>query len=87
MADLTITITIPDNRKSDLVDAFAELYHYQAIDDEGDPNPQSKNEFALAQVEAFIKNVYISYKAKGAEATRQELIATATNNISGATVE
>jgi hypothetical protein len=87
MADLKITITIPSAQKSDLIEAFADLYNYQATDNEGKPNPQSKSQFALSQVKNFIKNVFISYKAKGAETTRKELIETATNNISGATVE
>lgn len=70
----TKTITIPDEFIPDLLEAFADKYHYQdeiEINDPENPdrlitvpNPQTKGEFMMAMIMSNIKNIYIRYKMK-----------------------
>jgi hypothetical protein len=65
-----ITIKVPDNSISDLVDAFAEEYGYQSTvtNEAGEQvqNLQTKAQFAREQVLNFIRNVYQSNRIKKA---------------------
>lgn len=87
---MEIKVTIPSDQENDWIDAFGDLYNYQstvAVDGKQVPNPVSKKEFALEKVNNYVQEVFVSFKAKGANTTRQELVETARNDISGATVE
>lgn len=94
MADLTITITIPEARKTEVINAFAKQYKYQTqIQDPEDEtgttmidNPVSKAQFALNIVKTFIKEVYIGSKVGAVKDTIQAAAVTANTEIDGVTV-
>jgi len=95
----TFTITIPDDKVQDVLDAFANQYNYQEqvpnpdydpdvpASEETVPNPISKASFAKGTVRAFVKNVYIAYKATEIDEQRAEAIETANSDIDTVTVE
>lgn len=59
---MKITITIPDDKKQGIVDAFCKIYKYQETIN-GKPNPQTKKEFTLSKIQGFITDVYKSHKS------------------------
>lgn len=63
-----ISITIPDDKVSELLDAFATEYGYQDTIG-GQPNPQTKAQFAKSKLIEFMKSVYKSSKIKAGSAT------------------
>lgn len=65
-----LVIDFPDSIRNRVLDAFASTYGYQATLQDGTPNPQTKAQFAKAQVARFVKEV-----VKGYEATRAGEIA------------
>ena len=60
-ADLSLTLTVPDAIKGDVINAFAYTYKYQDTID-GQPNPQTKAQFAKEIIKQFIREVYKKYK-------------------------
>jgi hypothetical protein len=70
-----VVITIPDAQVTRVNDAFAAVYGYQATLPNGDPNPQTKAQFAKARTIDYIKDVVKSYEAqRDAEVARQAAI-------------
>ena len=66
---MKITITIPDDKKQEIINAFCKIYKYQeTIDDK--PNPQSGKEFFQSVIQNFIGNVYKSHKSDFEEARK-----------------
>ena len=58
-----------------VIDAFCNQYNYQAVI-EGQPNPQTKAQFALKQVDKYIIDVVKADKMKSpVEAARTQAIA------------
>lgn len=74
----TLIVTVPDEKATVLIDAFAEHFNYQVtiIDENGKsiPNPQSKKEFALEKLKKFIQDVYVAVKAKQTDNVRVDAI-------------
>lgn len=60
-----LTITIPDAQTARVFDAFAAAYGYQATID-GQPNPQTRAQFARQKVIEFIKNTVKAQEAQAA---------------------
>jgi hypothetical protein len=60
---MQITITIPINRATRLVNGIANRFHYQAnlVDADGvsTPNPESKNAFAKRMILNMLRTFYI----------------------------
>jgi hypothetical protein len=87
---MDITITIPDDKVTAVVDAFATQYKYQEMifDDQGveTPNPISKASFARGVIRQFIKDVYIAGVASDIDSTRVDALATAETDIDGVSV-
>lgn len=52
--------------KNKIIDAFADAYGYQATI-EGQPNPQSKQQFFNAKLTAYIRDVYKAQQVSVAE--------------------
>lgn len=76
MADVTkeITITIAEAIAPDVIDAYAHEFSYAPTID-GEPNPETKGQFALRmftdQAQANIRSTYKSYMtAQGAQAAQ-----------------
>lgn len=64
----TITITIPDNMIDRVVDAVCARGRYSAFLTDGvTPNPQTKAQFAKAQVVMFLRHSTIEYEAEQAK--------------------
>jgi hypothetical protein len=63
MADIKITITIPDGKAATIIDGFARQHRYQDTIN-GAPNPQSKKDFSLEVIKGFVRDTYKAYKAK-----------------------
>lgn len=70
---MKITLTIPEDKKIAVIDAFALQYKYQdevyqeGVDGEEGimiPNPVNKGQFAKNIIRTFIKEVYISAQVK-----------------------
>lgn len=73
---MEIKITIPNDKKDEVTDAFASQYDYQeevvnpdydSSDEESlamIPNPETKERFLLVQIRDFIKNVYVANQVK-----------------------
>lgn len=86
------TIDIPQEKVTDLVDAFAIQYKYQesvedpSNPDEMIPNPISKVQFAKDTIKAFVKETYVAGKLKAIETTRQEMVENAAADIEGVDV-
>lgn len=80
-----IKITIPDHRLGDIQNTFASTYNYQTTIN-GEPNPETKEEFMHRMIKVYIKNVYVSHHVTPIQATRQSLINTANSNFTGITV-
>lgn len=80
---VTITIEIPNDLITDMVDAFAIQYNYpESIPDPENPskmilNPVNKLQFAKNAVKSFIKEIYTGAQLSNLETTRQQLIADA----------
>lgn len=76
-----ITLTIPNNKIDDILNAFANNFNYQEfiIDQNGAtiPNPVTKAEFAKSVLIDFIKDVYKSNKIR---IDSQSVISTANND-------
>ncbi len=51
----TITINIPDNITNRVINGFAKRYNYSATLEGGEPNPETKAQFAKRKVIEFIK--------------------------------
>jgi len=51
----TITINIPDNLTQRVINGFAKRYNYSATLESGEPNPETKAQFAKRKVVEFIK--------------------------------
>jgi len=73
---MDITITISDEKISEIVDAFVKVYNYPTnVNDENGKlisNPQTKKHFTLEILRQFIKDVHKSYnveKVKSAKIT------------------
>ena len=62
-ADLSLTLTVPDAIKGDVVESFAYAYKYQDTIN-GQPNPQTKAQFAKEIIKQFIREVYKKYKVE-----------------------
>jgi hypothetical protein len=56
---MNITITIPDAYAAAILDAYCETYGYQATIN-GQPNPQTKLQFARAHIRSIIADAYQS---------------------------
>lgn len=87
---MDITITIPDDKVSTVVDAFATQYNYQdKIENElgGEiDNPISKATFALGIIKQFIKDVYVAGAATQLDVVRKEELLIAKTEIEGVSV-
>jgi hypothetical protein len=62
-AELSLTLTVPDAIKTDVINAFAYAYKYQDTIN-GQPNPQTKAQFAKEIIKQFIREVYKKYKVE-----------------------
>lgn len=51
----TITITIPDNITPRVINGFAKRYNYSPTLENGDPNPETKAQFAKRKIIEYIK--------------------------------
>ena len=73
-----ITISIPDDKISDVVNAFCVVYNY-----EGRTLPdETKEQFTLRCIKQFVKEVYKSNKVnKAMEQTRQQAINNPENDL------
>ena len=62
----TFTVTIPDDKKDEIIDAICANYRYQetVTDPEGleIPNPMTKAQFAKRKLAEFVKENLKSYK-------------------------
>ena len=87
----SFTITIPDNKVAEVIEAFAIMFGYPEIveDVNGDdiPNPQSKAEFAKEKIREMIKETYLRYKARQAEYIVDNAVGQAEEEIDVMTVE
>lgn len=87
----TFTITIPDDKVSAVVNAFATQYRYQVNIDDGEggtiPNPVSKAQFAKNIIRSFVREVYVGAQIKAIEATRLQIIEDANTATDGISVE
>lgn len=76
-----ITLVIPNNKITDIVESFAVNYGYQAkiTNEAGEEidNPETKAQFAKRQILDFIKENYKVYKSRQVETQRQQVIADA----------
>lgn len=74
----TLIVTVPDEKATVLINAFAEHFKYPMtiMDENGKsiPNPQSKKEFAVEKVKKFIQDVYVAVKAKQTDNVRIDAI-------------
>lgn len=71
MADITFTITVPTDKKTQILNDFCAHEGYQATLEDGTANPETKAEFARKRVLNYIKQSVISYRAqKSAEEAR-----------------
>jgi hypothetical protein len=63
---MIISITIPQDKETEIANAFAKQFSYSptASDIDGNqiPNPTSKKQFIKEQLSKFIKDVYRQYK-------------------------
>ena len=67
----TISITIPDNQLARVVEGIALACGYQETID-GQPNPQTKNQFARARVAQWVKDTVRRAELRAAEAAAAE---------------
>lgn len=76
MAQLTITVTYPDNKQIDLRDTLCSAFNYQDLID-GQPNPQTKAQFLTEKCQehlsTWIKNTYKIEKDKIALLTSETI--------------
>ena len=88
---MEITITIPDEKKNEVIDAFATQYNYptKVQNEEGVEidNPITKGQFALNIVNSFIKEVYVAGQLKPLEEEKAIARDTAIQEIDVITVE
>ena len=89
----TMTITIPNEYVTDVVDAFAVEYGYQDTVyttvsgiQVPEPNPETKNAFAKRQIREHIKRVYVKQQVAAVEATIASTRNTAYATVSGVDV-
>lgn len=76
----SITITIPDDKVSDVLDAFAWRYGWDQ--DSG----YTKGQFARYQINQFLKGTYIQWRVQEAKRTAESTTATqAASDIGGVT--
>ncbi len=77
MANLGFSITVPDDKRDEIVEYFVKSHGY--IDEiEGAPNPETRNQAARRYIVEYIRNHYKSYKALNeAEAARLAAISAA----------
>jgi hypothetical protein len=80
----TITITIPDEVLPDLVEALTEG-HYEEVDPDGQPNPQSKGSYARRRIINFLKAQYKQYKVN--QLDRNAVLAQAEIDMDSVTIE
>lgn len=77
----TITLNIPDAQLNRVVNGLATLYGYQATVN-GEPNPQTKAQFAKAQILRFVKESVKAVEANAdAEAARTAAVTKAETEI------
>lgn len=82
MATINFSITVPDDKKEEIIDDFTDHHRYQIeITDPDDPyseipNPQSRAAFAKQVVINFIRNSVKAKRAEAADAVRIAAIAT-----------
>lgn len=62
MATIKFEITVPDEKKTEILNDFAAYLGYKEILDGGAPNPQSKADFARAKVAEYVKNCFMAYR-------------------------
>lgn len=100
---MNITINIPDDKVTAIVEAFATQYQYQENipnpdydaevegSEETIPNPTNKPRFAKNVIRTFIKNVYVAGQvtpvAQQNEVAEQTLATTATSDVELMTVD
>lgn len=51
----TITITIPNNITTRVIDGFCKRYNYSPTLENGEPNPETKAQFAQRKLREYIK--------------------------------
>ena len=65
---MEIKITIPNNKKDAIIEAFAIQYNYQEELEDANgnmiPNPQSKKVFTANIIKSFIREIYKAVKIK-----------------------
>ncbi len=94
----TMTITIPNEVVTEVIEAFAVEAQYPAtvpdpacvneMDCAYIPNPMSKSDFAKAQIRAYIKSVYVAYRVKAAvNQAKEDSEDTANIDVGGVVVE
>lgn len=87
-ADLIVTITVPDVIVADVVNAFCTNFGYQAtIGDPPVPNPQTKGQFAKAQLVRYIRDIYRSYKLSTFQTGQATVIQQSDTATTGITVQ
>jgi len=64
-----ITITIPDNITNRVINGFAKRYNYSPTLDNGDPNPETKVQFAKRMLIAYIKQAVTEAEVQDASNT------------------
>lgn len=83
-------ITIPDDKVTAVVNAFAKQYSYQDMIEQGGvqiPNPETKPKFAKRMILQFIKEVYIAAQTKTIDEQRPVVIVTATEEVQNIAVD
>lgn len=76
MATLSLNLTVPDNKASEILDAFANQKGY---------NPESgltKAQFMKQQVIEFVREAYLAEKRITAEEAARVAVQTEVNNVS-----
>lgn len=73
MATIKFEITVPDDKKNEILNDFVVYLGYKEILDDGKPNPQTKAEFGKTRVAEWVKNCVKSYRAiKAADEAREQ---------------
>ena len=71
----SFTITIPDDKVQDVIEAYCKQYGYRETLEDGLPNPETKAQFTKRQIRRYIRDVYTAYKTDLAiETTRDNTI-------------
>jgi len=81
-------VTVPSGVAQEVVDAFANVYHYQDQIDDGTgnmmPNPQSKAQFAKAKLVQFVKDVFVANRMASIETEKEQVLNDAKAAFAGA---